>query len=55
MNLRTSNYKFITELNSSNKKTNEKEKLNLRTKDLIPINYNKITTEENKEKGCFIF
>ena len=55
MNLRISNYKFLSELNSSHKKINEKDKLNLRTKNLTPINYNNITTEETKENGCFIF
>ena len=54
MNLRISNYKFLSELNSSHKKINEKDKLNLRTKNLTPINYNNITTEETKENGCFI-
>ena len=51
----TNHYKFISELNSTSKKREDKVNFSLRKKEIIPIDYNKIKTEENKDNDCIIF
>ena len=54
MKMRINNYKFISELNSSSKKENEKENT-FRKKDLIHFDFHETTSEKNKDNECFIF
>ena len=55
INLRMNHYKFISELNSTSKKRENKEKFSFRKKEIIPVNYNKNKIDENKDNNCIIF
>jgi serine/threonine protein kinase len=56
INLRSpKHYKFISELNSTEKKNSEKKNIFPTKKELMPIGLNKKINEDNKDDGCFIF
>ena len=55
MNLRVSHYKFLSELNSTERKKKEKESRIFLKKHIIPMDYNKMINEKNNDTACFIF
>ena len=55
MNLRVSHYKFLSELNSTERKKKEKESRIFLKKQIIPMDYNKMINEKNNDTACFIF
>ena len=54
-NLRINHYKFLSELNSTERKNNEKKNRIFLKKDINPTGFSNILTEENKNNGCFLF
>ena len=55
MNLRVNHYKFLSELNSTERKKKEKEDRIFLKKKIIPMDYNKIINNKSKDNACFIF
>ena len=55
MNLRVNHYKFLSELNSTERKKKEKESRIFLKKHIIPMDYNKMINEKNNDTACFIF
>ena len=49
-----SHYKFLSELNSTSRKSREKEKKRKKT-EIKKFDYTKITNEQNKDKNCMIY
>ena len=54
MNFRVNHYKFLSELNSTERKKIEKENRIFLKKQMIPNNI-KVTNEKDKDTACFIF
>ena len=54
-NLRVNHYKFLSELNSTERKNNEKKNRIFIKKDVNPTEFNHVLKEENKNSGCFLF
>ena len=50
-----SHYKFLSELNSTSRKSKEKENKRRKKTEIKTIDYTKIANEQIKDKNCFIY